>query len=118
MKLCTPNERRLTPAARKPAKRPASAVTGLASSVISQSAVSGKTALTVSRIWATCSGSSSDGVPPPKYTVRAAWKPLAAPSRAITRHNASTYAGMSDCMPEYVLKSQYGHRTRQKGMCK
>ena len=41
---CTPSDSRSTPAARKPRKRPASAVDGLASSVTSRSAASGQRA--------------------------------------------------------------------------
>ena len=59
----------MTPAARKPRKRSASTLVGLASSVTSTSGATVQCFATPSRIAATVAGCISDGVPPPKKMV-------------------------------------------------
>lgn len=63
-----PSDTRLTPAARNPAKRPASTEVGLASSVISSPGVSAQCRPIRSIKAETVAGSIRDGVPPPKKT--------------------------------------------------
>ena len=59
-------EKRLTPAWRYAASRPASADSGFASSVTSACAVSAKRERTAATTSATRAGSHKDGVPPPR----------------------------------------------------
>ena len=65
-KLCTPNDRRLMPAALKSVNLSCSKVPGLASSVISASGDSGTRARTAARMRSMASAENRLGVPPPK----------------------------------------------------
>ena len=64
-----PSETRLTPAARKAAKRPASTEVGLASRLISASSARSQRWAMRAMTAATVSGAMSEGVPPPKNTL-------------------------------------------------
>ena len=68
-KLCTPMDRRVTPAARKARKRSRSKVPGLASSVISQPGTSGNRARMSASSRSMLSGENRLGVPPPMNTL-------------------------------------------------
>ena len=69
MKVCTPIDRRFTPACANARKRSFSNVPGLASIVISQSAASGSSMRRSDSRRAMPSGENSDGVPPPMKIV-------------------------------------------------
>ena len=71
----TPKLRRLTPAARKRSSSPRSTVSGLVSSVTRVSGSEIERVAEASTIDAMSSGSSSDGVPPPKKIVSARRSP-------------------------------------------
>jgi hypothetical protein len=68
-KLCTPTDRRVTPAARKARKRSRSKVPGLASSVISQPGSSGRRARMSAIRRSIEAGENRLGVPPPMNTL-------------------------------------------------
>ena len=65
-KDCTPRESRFTPAARRRRRFSGVKVAGFASRVISASGGIEKHAAAQARICSSCSGASSEGVPPPK----------------------------------------------------
>ena len=69
LKLCTPTDKRVTPAWANAAKRSRSKVPGLASSVISHAGSRGKRARSAEMSSAIASGLNRLGVPPPKNTL-------------------------------------------------
>ncbi len=78
------------PAARKPRKRVASTLVGLASSVASTSAAIGQCCAMASRIAPTVAGCISDGVPPPKKIVETVRPGARAAVAAISAAKART----------------------------
>ncbi len=87
-KDCTPIETRVTPAARQAAARPASADSGLASSVTSAPGGS-PSARAASTTRAMAEGSQSDGVPPPRKRVAQARPAKAGARRPISSITAA-----------------------------
>jgi hypothetical protein len=117
-KLCTPSDRRVTPAARKAANLPASAVPGLASSVISASGCSGRRMRIAASSASAVAADIRLGVPPPMKTLptgRFQTCGSAASRSAIraARYAASSVSPRGSC----ELKSQYGHLRTHHGQC-
>src|SRR6185312_15017910 len=104
------------PAARKPRKRVASTLVGLASRVTSTSQAIAQCRATASRTAATVAGCINDGVPPPKKIVETVRPGTRAAVAAISAVNARTKRASSiAAWRTWLLKSQYGHFERQNG---
>src|SRR3954469_18312408 len=95
---CTPNDKRLTPAARKAASNGSVTVSGLHSTVTSQPSARS----TDSRIDTSSSDGSNEGVPPPKNTLVAEGR--AAP--ASSARQAATYDSINPWRSVQVAKAQ------------
>jgi len=115
LKLCAPNDSRLTPACWNPARSPRSTVPGLASIVISQSAATSNSCFAASRIRPMSAGWNRLGVPPPRKILPIGLPAARSPSSAISARSAATYRTRGALSPAtWELKSQYGHlRTHQ-----
>jgi len=108
---------RLTPASLQTRARSVLVLEGFASMVTSASTDTENVLLTVATRPASCSGSTSDGVPPPMNTVSRVSRPRRSPSRRTSASRACMYPA-EPVEPATLVKSQYSHFRSQNGMCR